>query len=110
MQDKNRKRIDYKYVLGFLRVIVIAVRFSFAVSIFTSPGWCIEVYMLFLDLKNGVKAEKSVKGFTRVQPGTGVTCSSKTESTGQDKSKPGAVQPSLDATLSAYEQGGTPGD
>ena len=54
--------------------------------------------------------EKSVKGFTRVQPGTGVTCSSKTESTGQDKSKPGAVQPSLDATRSAYEQKGTPGD
>ena len=28
----------------------------------------------------------------------------------RDESKPGAVQPSLDATRSAYEQGETPGD
>ena len=66
--------------------------------------------MLFLELENGVKAEKSVKGVTSVQPCTGVAFSRKTESTGRDESKPGAVQPSLDATRSAYEQGGTPGD
>lgn len=66
--------------------------------------------MLFLNLKNGVKAEKSVKGVTRVQPGTGTTFSCKTESTGRDESKPGAVQPSLDARRSGYEQGRTPGD
>lgn len=66
--------------------------------------------MLFLDLEEGVKAEKSVKRVTRVQPGTGATFSRKTESTGREESKPGAVQPSLDAMLSAYEQGGTPGD
>ena len=54
--------------------------------------------------------EKSVKGVTRVQPGTSATFSRKTESTGREESKPGAVQPSLDAMLSAYEQGGTPGD
>jgi len=66
--------------------------------------------MLFLDLENGVKAEKAVKGFTRVQPGTGVTFSRKTESTGRDESKPGVVQTSLDATRSAYEHGGTPSD
>ena len=64
--------------------------------------------MLFLDLENEVKAEKSVKGVYSVQPCTGVVFSRKTESTGWDKSKPGAVQPSLDAMLSAYEQGGTP--
>lgn len=59
--------------------------------------------MLFLDLENGVKAEKSVKGFTRVQPGTGATFSCKTESTGWDEIKPGVVQTSLDATRPAYE-------
>ena len=64
--------------------------------------------MLFLNLKKGVKVEKSVKGVTRVQPGTSATFSRKTESTGREESKPGAVQPSLDAMLSAYEQGGTP--
>ena len=42
--------------------------------------------------------EKSVKGVTRVQPGTSATFSRKTESTGREESKPGAVQPSLDAT------------
>lgn len=66
--------------------------------------------MLFLNLKNGVKVEKSVKGVTRVQPGTSATFSRKTESTGREESKSGAVQPSLDATRSAYEQKGTPGD
>ena len=66
--------------------------------------------MLFLDLEEGVKAEKSVKGFTCVQPGTDATFSCKTESIGRDESKPGAVQSSLDARRSAYEQGGTPGD
>lgn len=59
-------------------------------------------------MKNGVKAEKSVKGVTRVQPGTGASFSRKTESTGRDESKPGTVQPSLEARRSAYEQGGTP--
>lgn len=66
--------------------------------------------MLFLDLKKGVKAEKSVKGVTRIQPSTGATFLRKTESTGWEESKPGAVQPSLEARRSAYEQGRTPGE
>ena len=55
--------------------------------------------MLFLDLENGVKAAKSVKGVTRVQPGTGTTFSCKTESTGGTKAN--RVQSNLPLTQRA---------
>ena len=41
--------------------------------------------MLFLNLKNGVKVEKSVKGVTRVHPGTSATFSRKQKAQGGKK-------------------------